>query len=251
MTWAVLFLGAFLQSPDGETLYKLHCAGCHGARGEGARGVAINLIRLPRASNEEALHRIVRFGIPGTEMPGMNGLIAEDDIRKITAFVRTLQKAERPQSAGDVRRGELLYAKYECAKCHTIRGAGGALGPDLTEIGARRGPVHLREALLQPETYIPENFSQYRWFTDIPDNFLQVRAVTKSGKVIAGGRVNEDPFSIQIRDLSGRVHSFWKDELKELNKDWGKSPMPSYKDALSAAELQDLVAYLVSLRSVR
>jgi hypothetical protein len=85
----------------------------------------------------------------------------------------------------------------------------------------------------------------------MPDNYLFVEAVTKSGERISGSRMNEDPFSIQIRDGAGAIRSLLKSELAELKKHWGKSPMPSYKDVFSAAELNDLVAYLVSLRSTR
>ena len=94
----------------------------------------------------------------------------------------------------------------------------------------------------------PDSFGEYRWYIVIPDNFLQVRLTTQDGREITGARVNEDPFSIQVRDISGRIYSFWKEELKELHKDWGKSPMPSYKDKLTAAETEDLVSYLGSLR---
>ena len=82
----------------------------------------------------------------------------------------------------------------------------------------------------------------------LPDNFLQVRVVTRDGRAITGARLNEDAFSIQLRDYSGVVHSFWKSDLEELHKDWGKSPMPSYKDVLKPEEIDDLVAYLASLK---
>ena len=63
---------------------------------------------------------------------------------------------------------------------------------------------------------------------------------------ISGVRVNEDTFTIQIRDTSGKVHSLLKSNDLALSKDLKKSPMPAYRDALTAAELDDLVAYLVS-----
>ena len=75
--------------------------------------------------------------------------------------------------------------------------------------------------------------------------------MTADGRHHTGARVNEDAFSIQIRNTAGHVDSFFKEELKELHKDWGKSPMPSYREALSAIELEDVVAYLASLRGSR
>ncbi|MBV9745524.1 MAG: cytochrome c, partial [Acidobacteriia bacterium] len=61
-------------------------------------------------------------------------------------------------------------------------------------------------------------------------------------------RVDEDTFTIQIRDDQDRLYSFRKDELRELRKDWGKSPMPSYKDVFSESELEEVIAYLASLQ---
>jgi mono/diheme cytochrome c family protein len=61
-------------------------------------------------------------------------------------------------------------------------------------------------------------------------------------------RLHEDTFTIQLRDLAGRTYSFLKEDLRELHKDFGKSPMPSFRGVLTAAEMDDLVAYLASLR---
>ena len=78
--------------------------------------------------------------------------------------------------------------------------------------------------------------------------YLPVLAVTREGREVRGIRVNEDAFSIQLRDAAGRFHSFRKSDLSFLEKQAGKSLMPSFKDRLTAAELDDLVAYLASLK---
>ena len=72
--------------------------------------------------------------------------------------------------------------------------------------------------------------------------------VTAGGQRLTGVRLNEDTFSIQLLDLSGETRSFWKRELKEIQKDFGKSPMPGYRSMLTPEEVEDVVAYLVSLR---
>jgi len=82
------------------------------------------------------------------------------------------------------------------------------LGPDLSHIGARRRADYLAGRCWSPRRNIPESFGDYRWYTVIPDNFLQVRVTTLDGRAITGARVNEDAFSIQLRDVSGRVYSF-------------------------------------------
>jgi hypothetical protein len=76
---------------------------------------------------------------------------------------------------------------------------------------------------------------------------LLVELVISSGETIRGIRLNEDTFSIQVKDSSNEFHSFRKADLSELRKMRGKSPMPSYEHSLSAEELTDLVAYLAGL----
>jgi hypothetical protein len=77
--------------------------------------------------------------------------------------------------------------------------------------------------------------------------FLPVRVVTREGREVRGLRINEDSFTIQVRDASNQHHSFRKSDLRELEKETGKSLMPSFKDRLTASEADDLVAYLSSL----
>jgi cytochrome c oxidase cbb3-type subunit III len=67
---------------------------------------------------------------------------------------------------------------------------------------------------------------------------------------VRGVRVNEDSFTIQIKDASGRYHSYRKLDLVKIEKDPGKTFMPAFASSLSGAELDDLVAYLASLRGV-
>jgi putative heme-binding domain-containing protein len=104
----------------------------------------------------------------------------------------------------------------------------------LTDVGARRAAAYLREALLEPAA-------------TLPDGFLLVRARVPGGREVEGLRLNEDPFSVQIRDLQDRLHSFRKDALLELTREPGRSTMPAYRGLLTDAELQDLVAYLAGL----
>ncbi len=71
--------------------------------------------------------------------------------------------------------------------------------------------------------------------------------MTRAGREIIGVRVNEDAFTLELRDESGRFHSFDKRDLNSLEKRSQTSLMPSYAKMLSPAELDDLVAYLAGL----
>ncbi len=230
-----------------EHLFLVHCAPCHGPGGEGGFGPTLAAAHLPRASSEEALLKIITRGIEGTEMP--RSRLEPEETRQVAAWVWQLGKIAPEKMTGNAAHGrELYFARGGCVQCHSIGGHGGSIGPDLTDIGLRRGASYLRRALVDPSADVPKSFSSYRAEVSLPDNFLLVRIVTKDGREITGVRINEDTFSIQIRDFSSQIHSFFKSDLAELHKDWGQSPMPAYGAAFTSAELDDLVAFLVSLR---
>ncbi len=219
---------------QGQQLFESLCGSCHGPFGNGGRGANLAQPRLRRAADDQALRGIIRNGIPGTEMP-RHRFLNPSKLASVAAYVRTLGRVAPEEIPGDPSRGQAVFASLDCRTCHTLHGQGGIVGPVLDEIGARRSAAHIREALIAPEAFTPEGY-------------LQLRAVTKEGLSLTGMRVNEDGFSVQFRDFSEGLHSFWKDELDVLEKQWKRSPMVSYEARLASEQLDDLVAYLVSLR---
>jgi len=117
-----------------------------------------------------------------------------------------------------------------CLKCHSIDNRGGSLGPDLSEIGLTRTPQALRLSIVDPDA-------------DIVPEYVTVLVTPKKGAKIEGICLNEDDLSIQIRDSAGGLHSFQRDELKQVQRE-DRSLMPSYAGKLPAAEIDNLVAYL-------
>jgi putative heme-binding domain-containing protein len=218
---------------QGKRVFQGHCAGCHGPGGEGGRGAILARPTLTRATDDATLFQIMKDGIKGTEMPPAPEL-TEHEKWQVAAFVKSLGRMDVAKSIpGNSTRGEQLFASNGCSKCHTVKMKGGRMGPDLTQIGARRNAAYLREALVAPEAALPEGF-------------MQVHLTTKTGEHITGILLHEDTYSVQIRDLSDRLYSFWMHELSEFRKERGKTPMPSYQ--LSSTDLDDLVCYLSSLR---
>jgi putative heme-binding domain-containing protein len=223
---------------QGEKLFQVHCALCHGPKGEGGRGPMLTQAKLRRAPDDAALLGILANGIRGTEMPGAAAL-SDREIRQTAAYVRSLGKVTQGAVPGDAARGAETYrGKGNCTGCHSIRGEGGVAGPDLSGIGESRSVAYLRESIVNPGAAVPEGY-------------LLVTVVPNSGQRVSGARVNEDSFSIQIRDGGGRLYSYWKKDLAQVERQPGKSPMPSYQGQLSDAELTDLVAYLASLKETK
>jgi cytochrome c oxidase cbb3-type subunit 3 len=218
---------------SGELLFQNHCALCHGLKGGGGRGPMLTQTKLSRAPDDTTLLKVIEDGIRGTEMPGADSM-SEREMKQTAAYVRSLGRLPQKPAPGNPARGAEIYrGKGNCANCHSMKGEGGISGPDLAGIGGRRSAGYLRESLVDPGAAVPEGY-------------LLVTVVTKDGRNVTGVRVNEDSFSLQIRDDSGRSYSFWKHEI--ANKQQVKSPMPSYKGQLSEDELTDLVAYLASLK---
>lgn len=241
---------AFAQSPldglssddlaDGQRLYRIHCARCHGIEGAGGEGANLARPKLKYATDDESLLKVLAEGIPGTGMPAIWSLDAEQAAR-VAAYVRSLGRLDREPMPGDPSRGaEIFRGSGGCPACHIVAGQGRGIGPELSDIGDRRGVGYLRRSLLAPA----EAQSRTMGYQD----YLTVRLRTRQGS-IEGLRINEDAFSIQVRDGNGKLHSVRKDELIDLEKDFAHSLMPAYGDILSPAEIDDVVSYLMSLRS--
>ncbi len=192
---------------------------------------------LRYAATDEALFRVIRRGLPDSGMPGT--ALSEREIRLLMQHVRGLARTAPASVRGNAAAGERLYAgKGNCAGCHMRNGSGATLAPDLTGIGYRRSQQHLRQSLTDPGAHLP-------------DGFTMLRLTLGDGKTLTGARINEDTFSVQVRDGAGRTHSYWKTELKDVKRLAGESPMPSYRGVFSDAELDDVTAYLAQPEAAR
>jgi putative heme-binding domain-containing protein len=243
----LLFAGLTLEAQQtGAPLYQRNCAPCHGPNGEGGTGPSLRL--LSRGSDEATLIGLISKGIPGTAMPGFS--LDAGSLQALAMRVREFSMKGPGAEPAAIERGRaLVNGKGGCLRCHTINGEGGFIGPDLTRIGLSRSIPHLRTSLTDPEAHIADRFGLFHWHVRIKDDFLWVRVRTAGGATVEGSRVNEDPFTMQIRDFNGRFHSFDKDGSNVIEKLTGKSPMPSFRDAFTPAELDDAAGYLSSLRS--
>jgi len=63
--------------------------------------------------------------------------------------------ATKAQALGSA---EEIVASYGCGACHKIAGQSGAIGPDLSSIGATRDSDYLRRAILDPNAEVAEGY---------------------------------------------------------------------------------------------
>ena len=107
------------------------------------------------------------------------------------------------------------------------------MGPDLTDIGSRRAVRHLRESIVDPNA-------------DIPLDYRSVSVTDRKGANISGIHLNEDEYSVHLRDVNGNLRSFMKSEIAQIALP-RQSLMPPFI-SLSTVDLENLVAYLSALR---
>jgi len=229
---------------QGQSLFQVHCARCHGMLGGGGEGPSLTRARLNHAPDDMALFSIISQGIPGTGMPA-TWAPRPRDLWKVAAYVQSLGRLPDEEMPGDPIRGRVVYEnKGNCSSCHILGGAGRGVGPELSEVGLRRNREYLLRSLTNPDADQPKIANQMRGTLN---SFLTVRVVSELG-TYEGMRINEDEFSVQMRDLSGTIYSFDKAKLISYEKDFGHSLMPGYGAALSDREVNDLVSYLMSLK---
>ncbi|HEY3738604.1 MAG TPA: c-type cytochrome [Bryobacteraceae bacterium] len=222
-----------LSPAEGKRLFNGQCAVCHGIGGGGSTGPNLQRATLPRAATNADLVHVITEGIPNTQMPGA-WQMTEHEARLVATYVRSLGKIDQVVIPGDPKNGEVVYAKSGCAGCHIISGAGRGFGPELTGIGLRRGAAHLRESIVDPAA-------------EVAAEFMTVRLVPADGRPIKAIRVNEDSFTIQIKDSAGQFRSYDRTQLKSVEHLPKESLMPAYTH-MKPSDLDDLVAYLASLR---
>ena len=224
---------------QGGGLFQTHCSYCHGSFGEGGRGADLTTGTFRYGGADSQLFNTVRNGLPGSEMGPVRA--TDEEIWKIVGFVKQLAAAQRPtdttRATGNPAAGKIVYEKKgACGTCHRIGNDGGSLGPELTDIGLRRGVRFLEESLVKPEA-------------DIPIPYRGLRVVLSGGQTVSGTRLNEDDISVQLRDTADNLRSFLKSNVKEIRRDQ-PSLMPAY-GSLGKKDLDDLVAYLSSLKGSR
>ena len=76
----------------GRQLYVENCASCHGTRGEGIVGPALNNKTLLTKASDAMLFATIRAGRPNTLMRAWGqdngGPLTDEDIRQIVTFIR-------------------------------------------------------------------------------------------------------------------------------------------------------------------
>jgi cytochrome c oxidase cbb3-type subunit 3 len=221
---------------SGQRAFDTSCASCHGLNGRGgerAPSIATQsgIVKL----SDDQLLKILQDGKPQAGMPPFAGL-GDKRLALILSYLRLLQgKQDTPITLADAANGKNLFeGKGGCAECHMILGVGGFLGPDLSNYGATHSTNDIRNAIVSADARPGARKGL-------------ARATTSDGRQISGFVRNEDNFSVQLQAPDGTFHMLEKSGLLQLTL-YSAPLMPGdYGTKLSKSELNQLVAYLLSV----
>lgn len=220
----------------GRASFRLRCSACHGIHAEGGQGPALNRGEFNAGDADMDIYRVIALGVRGTEMPAFGTRNTEDNIWRIVSYLRTFEPSGGEAVEGDASNGEQVFWNAGgCGACHRIGRKGGAFGPPLGRIGRSRSVAHLRESILAPDQ-------------DLPPGYYLVEVVTADGATVRGIGLGYDDFSAQLRDSAGRLHSYLRDDVRSIKRDFVSLMPGNYAETLSETQQRDLVAYMQSLR---
>jgi mono/diheme cytochrome c family protein len=156
------------QGEFGKIINKYQCFTCHRIMGKGAdhgpdltpegsriqKGWLQRFLKKPYTIRPSAHEQMPNFRLSNTEIESIYSYFRTtlvDD--RVENLFETMEKRDRDDSS--VETGRKLYnEKYACNACHRLNSKGGAIGPDLTEVGARLRPEWIAYHLRDPKTFV-------------------------------------------------------------------------------------------------
>lgn len=134
---------------------------------------------------------------------------------------------------GDWAAGRKLFFsdRGQCHKCHTMRGEGGKVGPDLSNV-VHRDYASVLKDVLQPSAAIN------------PD-FLAYQVELEDGRVFLGVTNGSDAESLRLTDQSGKQHAFPRGAVAEVNPSRQSGMPEKLLEPLAPQEVKDLMTYLL------
>jgi putative heme-binding domain-containing protein len=147
-----------------------------------------------------------------------------------------LPLVEDVASGRDYEKGKSMFVAGRCASCHAMRGEGGAIGPDLTQLGTRFSAKDMLEAIIDPNKAVS-------------DQYAATVFTMKDGSSILGRLINENETSYSISQ-----NPFAPETLREVPKADVVSSKYSYISVMypglinrmNEDEVKDLIAYLMA-----
>ncbi|MCW5559367.1 MAG: c-type cytochrome, partial [Verrucomicrobiae bacterium] len=136
-------------------------------------------------------------------------------------------------SPGNAERGAAVFATT-CAPCHSVRDAGGRIGPSLDGAGAQ-GLEPLLRNILTPNAAMEAGYRRFR-------------VETRDGELWEGLLAAQDSDSVTLRQPSSEDQRFLRSTLKRSGFVPGSVMPEGLLEGLEDAQARDLLTYLLTLR---
>ncbi|MDX1402732.1 MAG: cytochrome D1 domain-containing protein, partial [Kiloniellales bacterium] len=104
----VLCSAALAGEGEGSTLYRTHCASCHGEGRLGGQGPALLPSNLGRLKAEKA-QIVIRDGRAATQMPAFGDVLTGEEINRLVNFIYEPPAQEPVWGEGEIADSRLLY----------------------------------------------------------------------------------------------------------------------------------------------
>lgn len=139
-------------------------------------------------------------------------------------------------SGRNFEQGKNMYAATLCSSCHSMRGEGGAVGPDLTQIGTRFSAKDILEHTLDPNK-------------EISDQYAATVFTMKDGSSIVGRLINEENGSYFVSQnpfMPQSLREVAKADVASTKRSTVSIMLPWLLSGLNDEEIKDIIAYLVA-----
>lgn len=147
-----------------------------------------------------------------------------------------LPLVEAGLTSRNLEQGRSIFAATLCQSCHSMGGAGGFVGPDLTQLGNRFTSKDILEAIIHPDSVISDQYAATVFH--LKDGSSVVGRLTNEDK--ATYFVSQNPFAPQM------LREIPKNEVTRTRLSKISPMVPHLIDRLNPEELKDLMAYLIS-----
>jgi putative heme-binding domain-containing protein len=139
---------------------------------------------------------------------------------------------------GDAARGRSLFFESKtvsCRNCHRMKGQGGEIGPDLSDLGRRLTKPQVLEGILEPSKKIDPKFAA--WLVE-----------TTAGQVVTGLLEKQTTEEVVLKTVENKRLTFATKEIETIAPQ-RKSLMPELQlRDLKPQEIADLIAFLMEIR---
>lgn len=256
--------GSATRCPDHENLYSTAMERIKETGDKSQMAYLVNSIVNPQA------YIVKGFGKIMPKVYNAPILLSRDKILAILAYLQSLGGEENieeimqfkdliPEAGGeggeevkpwepplpsDPVAGEKLFFDINgpagCIKCHTIMNKGAKVCPDLTGIGAVQLPEYFVESILQPSAVIVNGFETV-YLEDI-DGIPYTGIIKRDTDTEIDLAVDEGGAGITIITI-------YKEDIEVMQKQEVSMMPGNFSEMLTAKQLYDIVAFLISQKS--